>query len=56
MIAKSKLLRKAFERFRMKADEAEKEAFLVFLCLQNMVTGVCQLSDKDSSEWQGVSR
>ena len=29
-IAKSKLLRQAFERFRMKADESEKEAFRRF--------------------------
>jgi 4-alpha-glucanotransferase len=30
VIAKAKLLRQAFERFRMKADEAEKEAFRRF--------------------------
>src|SRR5271165_1529864 len=30
VIAKSKLLRRAFERFRMKADEAEKGAFRRF--------------------------
>jgi 4-alpha-glucanotransferase len=30
VIAKAKLLRQAFERFRMKADEAEKEAFQRF--------------------------
>ena len=30
LIAKSKLLRQAFERFRTKADEAEKEAFRRF--------------------------
>jgi 4-alpha-glucanotransferase len=30
VIAKSKLMRQAFERFRMKADEAEKEAFRRF--------------------------
>ena len=49
IIAKSKLLRQAFERFRMKADEAEKEAFRRFCDSKNMVTGICRLCHEGSS-------
>jgi 4-alpha-glucanotransferase len=39
IIAKSKLLRKAFEGFRIKADEAEKEAFRRFCDSQQWLPG-----------------
>jgi 4-alpha-glucanotransferase len=39
VIAKSKLLRQAFARFRMKADEAEKEAFRRFCDSRTWLSG-----------------
>ena len=48
-IAKSKLLRQAFERFRMKADESEKEAFRRFCDSKTWLPGYATYVTRRSS-------